>query len=74
MLALSDQQLALVMQAAALLPPPRRDDFMRSVASRLSDIARPSDHELGDAVQFILSTRGVSAPFLGQRRIGTRRG
>jgi len=60
MLSLTDQQLELVMGAAKLLPPHRRDDFLRSICSRLDDVDRPSDSEVGEAIDFILSARGIS--------------
>jgi hypothetical protein len=60
MLSLSDQQLALVMNAAKLLSPARRDDFMRSVASPPSDVDHRSDNELASAVSFILSSHDVA--------------
>lgn len=59
-LGISDRQLDLILRAAALLPTHRRDTFLRSVASRLSDNAHPNDNEVEAAVNFILSFRGVA--------------
>jgi hypothetical protein len=60
-LGVTDRQLDLIQRAAALLPTGSRDLFLRSVASRLSDVASPTDNEVESAVNFILSNRGVSA-------------
>jgi hypothetical protein len=62
MLALSDQQFKTVQTAAALLPPAARDSFLGSIAGRLVDIATPSDADIAAAVNFVLSTRGISTP------------
>jgi hypothetical protein len=59
-LALSDQQLQQVTQAAGLLSPPQRDGFLRSVAGRLAGITRPTSAQLTDALCFVLSERGVA--------------
>jgi hypothetical protein len=61
-LSLSDPQLKAVQTAAALLPPGARDSFPRSIAGRLVDIATPSDDDIAAAVNFVLSTRGISTP------------
>jgi hypothetical protein len=63
-LALTDAQLTLVQRASALLSPRRRDNFLRSIASRLDGAAHPSDAELEGAVNFVLSVSGVSVGFL----------
>ena len=60
-LALTDTQMDLVTRASQLLPPSRRDVFLRSIASRLDNIPRPTDAEVEGAVNFILSVGGVSA-------------
>jgi hypothetical protein len=57
MFALTDQQLAQITNAAALLSVPLRDPFLRSVANR----CRQGD-DLGTAICVVLSTFGVSAP------------
>jgi hypothetical protein len=57
MLSPSDQQLALVMNAAKLLSPAWRDDFMRSVASRLSDV----DHRIRQRACFRLQLHSFAA-------------
>jgi hypothetical protein len=59
-LALSDQQLQQVTQAAGLLSPPARDGFLRSVAGRLAGITRPTNAQLTDALSFVLSARGIA--------------
>jgi hypothetical protein len=64
MLALTDQQLTLVTEAAGLFSPPRRDLFLRSVAARLADIQNPSDAQVETAVHFVLNTYGISTPRL----------
>jgi hypothetical protein len=62
MMALTDDQMNQVKQAAALLPVGSRDLFLRSVAGRLSDSAAPTDHEVAAAINLVLSCRGVSTP------------
>jgi hypothetical protein len=59
-LAFTDKHLGMILRAAALLPTHGREMFLRSVASRLSDNAHPSDNEVEAAVNFILSFRGVA--------------
>jgi hypothetical protein len=66
-LALTDGQLNLVTRASQLLPPSRRDNFLRSVASRLDDVSRPTDAQVEGAVNFLLSTGGVSAILVCKR-------
>jgi hypothetical protein len=59
--ALSDAQLALVAQAANLLPPPSREYFFESVASVLSNkSAQPSNYDVVRALRFVLAGRGVA--------------
>jgi hypothetical protein len=58
MLSLSDQQLRQVQQAAGMLPVHARDNFLRSVANRLSD--NPGDHEVSAAISLVLGLRGVA--------------
>lgn len=60
-LALTDTQLALVQQAAGMIPVHDRCHFLRSVANRLGDVAHPSDDAIQDAVDFVLNCRGVAA-------------
>jgi hypothetical protein len=57
---LSDSQMDKVTQAAGLLPPPQRDHFLRSIANRLDDAAHPTDSDISDAIDFVLSCRGVA--------------
>jgi hypothetical protein len=40
MWSLSDDQLSLVMEAAALLPPPARDSFLRHIAYAMRNVLR----------------------------------
>jgi hypothetical protein len=47
-LSFTDDQLELVLTAAASLPRERRDGFLRAVAARLS--AHPSDGEVREAI------------------------
>jgi hypothetical protein len=56
----SDYQLATVTDAAALLPPPARDHFLRSVAAILGSDDRPSDGAVMRALSLVLSERGVA--------------
>jgi hypothetical protein len=60
--ALTDAQLALVTQAANLLPLPSREYFFESVARVLSERSpgNPSDNEVARALRFILAGRGVA--------------
>jgi hypothetical protein len=61
-LSLSDQQMQRVTAAAALLAPSARDNFLRSIANRLCELASPTDADVAAAVNFVLSTRGISTP------------
>ena len=54
------QQLATVTEAAALLPPGQRDNFLRSVAAVLGANPRPTDGEVRRALLVVLSARGVA--------------
>lgn len=58
-LGFTDKQLRLVAEASSLLPPSRRDVFLRSVANRLADVADPSDGQIAAAVDFVLSINGI---------------
>jgi hypothetical protein len=58
MLSLSDDQLRTVMQAAAMVPPPDRDNFLKSLASRLGP--HPTNGEIAAALDFVLGAREVS--------------
>jgi hypothetical protein len=49
---LSPRQAALIRSAAALLPPARRESFVRSVAARLA--GRPSDFAVTVAINYAL--------------------
>jgi hypothetical protein len=61
-LALSDSQLRLVMESAALIPVSQRDSFLRSIAGRLCDLPyQPSKADVEEAIRFVLATRGVAA-------------
>jgi hypothetical protein len=57
MLALTDAELEELKSAAALLSPPARDRFLRAVANRWRE-----NGNLSDAIGFVLSTFGISAP------------
>jgi hypothetical protein len=59
-LALTDQQLSLVTQAASLIAPAARDAFLRSVASVLGSSEHPSDSAVIRALRFVLAERGVA--------------
>jgi hypothetical protein len=66
MFSLDDQQLELVTRAAALLPPQHRDTFLRSIANRVGNVATPTDHDIREAIDFILGCRigGGSRAFI----------
>jgi len=59
-LSLSDQQLALVQQAASMIPVHDRCHFLRSIANRIGDIAHPSDDDIREAVDLVLNCRGIA--------------
>jgi hypothetical protein len=69
---LTHQQLHDVKTATAMLPSYQRDLFMRSVSNRLAELilypryknqpATPTDADVHNAISFVLSVRGVSAP------------
>lgn len=61
-LALDDEMLDRLTDAAALLPAAQRGHFMRSVANRINHLPEPGIADLETAIQFVLNTRGVSAP------------
>jgi hypothetical protein len=56
MLALTDHEMQLVMLAAALVPPDRRDAFLRSVANRV----RGARGGIAEAVAFVLLAYAIS--------------
>jgi hypothetical protein len=56
-LSLSDDQMALVTRAAALLPRHDRDRFLQSIAGRLGD--HPTDGDILGAIDFVLAPRGI---------------
>ena len=58
-LAFDDAQLANLLAAAQLVPTGSRDLFLRSVGSRLADIDQPNNHQLSEAITFILQSRGI---------------
>jgi hypothetical protein len=61
MISFNDRQLALVMQAAAILPVGQRDSFLRSIAGRLGDLPYvPSDADIEKAIVFVLGNYGVA--------------
>jgi hypothetical protein len=59
-LALTDYQLKQVMQAASLIAPPRRDDFLRHLAAQLGDVHKVSDTQLTLVLCETLAQRGVA--------------
>jgi hypothetical protein len=62
MISLSDYQMQQIRAAAALLPVATRDAFLRSIANRLVEANPITDADLGNAIEFVLSCRGVSIP------------
>ncbi len=59
--ALTDFQFAEIQRAAALLPDHAHAAFVKSVANRLAEIEQCSDHDVNDAITFVLSVHGVAA-------------
>ena len=59
MFSLSDEQLDLVTHAASMIPVHDRDFFLRSVANRIGDLARPSDDAVREAIDLVLNCRGI---------------
>jgi hypothetical protein len=57
MLSLTDQQLNLVRLATTMVPQPDRDNFLRSVAGRLTAYP-PTNDSLVRALSFVLQARG----------------
>ena len=60
MLALTDNQLAVVMTAAGGLPVEKRGLFLERVAGRLRLLDRFTDSDLDDAVRTALAGTGIS--------------
>jgi hypothetical protein len=61
MISFNDRQLALVMQATAILPVGQRDLFLRSIAGRLGDLPyAPSNADIEKAIVFVLGNYGVA--------------
>jgi hypothetical protein len=59
-ISLSDSQLKTVRDAAALLPPAQRANFLRSIAAVLDARDPPIDRDVEKALTFVLSARGVA--------------
>ena len=59
MFSLSDEELDRVMAAASMLPPSRRDVFVRSVAGRVAHLPNFGLAEIECAIQFVLNQYGV---------------
>ena len=66
-LALTDAQLKQVMEAASLIAPALRDDFLRHLATKLGDAHGLSDPRLAYALCEVLGQRGVA---VGRRFFG----
>jgi hypothetical protein len=63
-LALDDAMLDRLTNAAALLPTNARDNFMRSVANRISDLPYPPGiAELEIAITFVLNCHGIGGGY-----------
>ncbi len=60
MLSFSDEQLDRVIAAAALLPPHKRDAFLRSVAGRVAGLPCIGIAEIERAIVFVLGSYGVT--------------
>jgi hypothetical protein len=58
---LSEEQLWQVTKAAALLDPNVRGNFLRSLASRLEGVSRPSNRQIDGALCAALAQYGVAA-------------
>ena len=69
-LSLNDEQMDFVTRAAAMLPPQQRDSFLRSIANRLADVARPTNFDVrhGDRFRHRLRIGGGSRAFLSNHR------
>jgi hypothetical protein len=68
-LGFSDYQMAWLIDVSGLLPSDRRDDFLRSVANRLSDSSDDIDNAaLARAMVFCLAAYGVSVPSTAVRQ------
>jgi hypothetical protein len=59
MLALTDEQLAMVTTAASMLAVDDRNQFLRSMAAQLTS-RPPTDGDLAAAISFVLQGREVS--------------
>ena len=59
-LSLTDHQLNLVTKSASLLPIGDRPAYLRSLANRLGDVVNPTDRDVQAAVDFVLTTRGIT--------------
>ncbi len=71
MLALTDAQLQQVQRAAAMLPVSSRDNFLRSIANRLSDLPHhPADTDVMQAITLVLSCNGIATGSYRSRRYG----
>jgi hypothetical protein len=67
-LGFSDYQMAWLVDVAGLLPPERRDDFLRSVANRVRGGSDIDNAQLGRAMVFCLAAYGVSVPSTAVRQ------
>ncbi len=60
-IAVTDQQLALIMSAARTLPPVWRSRYLSGIADRLHDRDEASDAEIAQAVDGMLRAIGWAA-------------
>jgi hypothetical protein len=59
-ISLDDLQMAQLRDAASLLPVEARDNFLRSVANRVNGCCDPSDADIHEAIEFVISARRIS--------------
>jgi hypothetical protein len=64
-LSLTDAQLQMLTRAATLVAD--RGSFLRSIGNRLAHMSNPTDFEVQDAVNFVLSARGVAVGLQSNR-------
>ena len=74
-LSFTDHQIAQLKMVAAMLPANARDNFLRSISSRLVDLPYPpSDADVQAAIDFVLSCRGITRGFAVHQQQDHRQG
>jgi hypothetical protein len=59
-LSLTDAQIEMMTRAVALIAPHDRDGFLKSVANRIGHLPHPTDYDVANSVNIVLSTRGIA--------------